>query len=59
MDKPNSNSEIKDTILSILQRIRQKSETQITDNNGEEIYYLTLALREVNSVRATIPKDFF
>lgn len=59
MNENKPDSGIKNAMLSLAQRIQQKCNAQITENNGEDIYYLAEALSAVNSVRASIPKDYF
>lgn len=48
--------EIKDVMLALSKKIKQRCEEP--GGNGEDIYFLASALKEVNSVRATLPKDF-
>ena len=48
--------DIKEVMLNLTKRINQKCNEP--GNNGEEIFFLAAALKEVESVRATLPKEF-
>lgn len=48
---------IKEVMLNLTKRINQKCDEP--GNNGEEIFFLAAALKEVASTRAILPKDFF
>ena len=48
---------IKEVMFNLTKRINQKCNEQ--GNNGEEIFYLAAALKEVDSIRAALPTGFF
>ena len=47
---------IKETMKDLLKRIQQKCGD--AGNNGEDIFFLAAALKEIDSVRAALPKGF-
>jgi len=48
--------DIKEAMRSIIKVIKQKCGEQ--GYNGEDIFFLAVALKEIESVRATLPKEF-
>ena len=48
--------DIKEAMRSIIKVIKQKCGEQ--GYKGEDIFFLAVALKEIESVRATLPKEF-
>lgn len=47
---------VREVMMNVIKRINQKCDEP--GSNGEDIFFLAAALKEIDSVRATLPKEY-